>query len=551
MLGMTMMKRSKVAMQVAGAEMDYLQTRMCNEGILAVEVNRAALTLEKGGTVVSKTSNVECSLGEDRPPVPCEVEIIAKGSVMEKGCYDLSYYKTLVGMKSSCGEGGTQRSVLEENVSLGELPLYQFALFWDGPLGLAPGPDMFIRGKMHSNDNITMRPAKNMNLHDWVTAVGLVLISQRNHGSNHFALLNGSGPDFANPVTGPDDTFRELKTIVSDWEDFRENHRVAYGEEGNGCGPVQKLSVPVDGPDGARSLIEWRNPDVDDERMKVRKLAWRASLIYKDGIWLNGTENLAIPAPHANTLAQPTVPAGWLMKGILRVTINDLANNRLIHPIPVDMARLQARSASDSIIYLYDDFQDPVQGNAQAGGFLLYNGGALLRPLTIVSNNRIFVLGDYNTTAGYALPEGGMGYFPAAIMADHLTHLSNHYTPAEHDELGEAYGSSVFNVAGGVTFHLNACLTVGAPRGPSGHVIGPLNFTQYMEDLIKIKHRRTGSHTSLFGSKHVEKDAANGVVFRPPDRDIAFDPMYTNMANMPPGTPRVVTPTLVDWELVR
>ncbi len=549
MLGMQMMRRSQVAMNVAGAEMDYLQTRMCNEGILAVEVNRAAAKLESGATLTSESRDIDCSPGEGHPPVKCKVEIEPKGSENSQGCYDINYFETAIGLKSTCGDGSAQKSVLDENVRLGEVPLFQFAVFYDGNMHIHPGPRMDIQGKVHSNDAILLNGIHTMTFSNWITSVNNMSIEQRQNTAAWFAHSHTTAPDSGNPVTGTMGITIELKTAVAGWEDFKENHRVAYGEEENGCGPVQKLTVPVRGPEGNRELIEWRREE-DDDGVRLQKPAWRAGFIYREGGWLNGNEEPVNPVP--NPRATPTAPVGWTMVDAIRVTINDFSEDRLFFPIPIDVARLQLRSPLDSIIYLHDDYMafDAVQGNKQAGGFLLYNGATLTRPLTIVSNNRIFLLGDYNTTPGYNIVGGGVGVYPAAIMADHLTHLSNFYNPTNHDELGEGRGPSVNLIQPGAPLQLNACLTVGGRPGVNGFPIGVHLLAANMEHLRFTNHGITGSLTWLFPSKYVTAPI-NVQSYYAPDRKYAFDPMYNNSANMPPGTPRLITPTLVDWELVR
>ncbi len=550
MLGMQMMRRSQVAMNVAGSEMDYLQTRMCNEGLLAVEVNRATVALESGSKVETHSRDVDCSPGEDRPPVKCKIEIVAKGSENLQGCYDLTYYQTAIGLKSTCGDGSRQKSVLEEVVTLGEVPLYQFAAFYDEDMNIHPGSRMDLQGRVHSNGGVLLDGQNKMTFSNWVTAVDNIRIRQKKAGTvAWFAHAHVAKPDSGNPVTGPLGTENEIKDVIAGWEDYKENHRVAYGNEENGCGPVQKLAVPVRGPSGNRELIEWRDEPNDGDDVKLQKLAWRASLIYKDGIWMDGEKNPVNPIP--NPRATPTVPGGWLMNDI-RVTINDFSEDRLIFPIPIDVASLQLRSPSDSIIYLHDDFMalDPVKGNMQAGGFLLYNGATLTRRLTIASNNRIFLLGDYNTTAGYAIPGGGMGFFPAALIADHLTHLSNFYDPTEHDQLGEDKGTHLAITQPGAVLQLNACLTIGGRPGIDGRPIGVHILVANMEHLTGTNQRITGSLTWLFPSQYAAAPLVVGT-YSVPTRFYAFDPMYNDPANMPPGTPRMVTPTLVDWELVR
>ncbi len=39
--------------------------------------------------------------------------------------------------------------------------------------------------------------------------------------------------------------------------------------------------------------------------------------------------------------------------------------------------------------------------------------------------------------------------------------------------------------------------------------------------------------------------------YEPPTRVFTYNPMYEQLINLPPGTPRAVAPDLQDWEMVR
>jgi hypothetical protein len=76
-----------------------------------------------------------------------------------------------------------------------------------------------------------------------------------------------------------------------------------------------------------------------------------------------------------------------------RVTFYEPRDEMMIQILPIDLEVLQQRS-KDAIIYLYDTLPDPANGNMNVGGFLLYNGETLKRPLTIVTSSRLILHGN-------------------------------------------------------------------------------------------------------------------------------------------------------------
>lgn len=232
-----------------------------------------------------------------------------------------------------------------------------------------------------------------------------------------------------------------------------------------------------------------------------------------------------------------------------RVAIWDAGDTTLLKLIPIDVAALQSRSPGDSIIYLYDYFRDPTQRNRHAGGFLLHNGGKLVRPLTIASNSRIVVSGDYNIDSAYAY-KGDKRPYPAALISDMMVHLSNNFLPANHDagqtgltEMGLLPDARRYTA-------LNACLMTGVHPNAL-KIRGALSLTRLMEWWYGYHQAINGSLVSMWYSQQTNGYENSPVTYWPPLRHYNFDTMYEDIVNMPPGTPRLVTPNLLSWEHVR
>ncbi len=69
---------------------------------------------------------------------------------------------------------GTPAIAARKRVTLDYIPLYQFAIFYDKDMELHPGPQMDVRGPVHSNGNMWLGAQTGLSFYDRVTAVGKI-----------------------------------------------------------------------------------------------------------------------------------------------------------------------------------------------------------------------------------------------------------------------------------------------------------------------------------------------------------------------------------------
>ena len=354
-----------------------------------------------------------------------------------------------------------------------------------------------------------------------------------------FPRLEPAGPDFQYDI--PNTGFRPLHEVVPAWSAWVQSHRVAYGSQGGVCGSMERLDLPIKGVETPYDLISWRDP-ADGDVMQGRKFAWRADLVYRDGWHDRNLVALSLDSPSR-------LPPGKVVSDGSRVLFWDGRDTVMVKLIPIDVKRLQQRTG-DSLVYLHDRLVDPLQGGKDVGGFLLYNGAKLARPLTIASNARVYGWGDFNTDSAYLSPEGTRSAYPAAIVCDAYTQLSNEWNGIEYPK-GAKYVSVKGNNAEARTV-LNACVMTGMPernRSWSGQG-GYHNLVHFIEDWTGTTFEFSGSAVAMWSSR-VSTGMTNTEFYQPPVRKWAFDPLYRHLENMPPGTPRLVGPKLNTWEMAR
>jgi hypothetical protein len=69
-------------------------------------------------------------------------------------------------------------STVGQQIYLGTIPLFQFAIFYQGNMEIAPGATMTITGPVHGNTNIYLEPQAGLTLNSSVTAVGVITNAQ-------------------------------------------------------------------------------------------------------------------------------------------------------------------------------------------------------------------------------------------------------------------------------------------------------------------------------------------------------------------------------------
>jgi hypothetical protein len=459
----------------------------------------------------------------------------------------LEVARTDVDIGVSCREGEAQAITLNENVSFQEVPIFQFAVFFDQVLELYPGADMDITGRIHSNDTMRIFPSqKSLRMFDWVTSATVITGQYSKDGVaswEAFPLMDGSGPDALMGFTNP--AHRPLHEIIPAWDSWQKNHRVAYGYRAGGCGHVDRLELPVKGLADPHALIDWRNA-LDGDELRRQKYAWRASLLYKDG-WVGNDLAPVSFAKDPLGMGGNKVPKDAAGRAVFWNSQDGIT----VHLLLIDVAALQHRPG-DSIVYLYDRFPDAAQGNKDVGGFLLYNGKSLKRPLTIASNTRMYNWGDFNTDSSYVLPDGTKGAFPASLVSDFFIQLSNEWDGFQFAGPQAQGGTPISSKKANARTILNGCVMSGMTEANGSWTGqgGYQNLIHFTEYWLGVPFYYSGSTVCLWSSR-TAKGAYSTAWYMPPVRPWRFDPMYKKMENMPPGTPRMVSPKLNTWEISR
>jgi hypothetical protein len=184
----------------------------------------------------------------------------------------------------------------------------------------------------------------------------------------------------------------------------------------------------------------------------------------------------------------------------------------------------------------------PVRPDNSGGGF------------TVGSENPVYILGDYNTSAAdpmWSNPTTGTepAHAAASIIADAVTVLSNNWT----DLASMANPTAPTNRPASDTYY-RAAIAAGKsinfpfPNWTSstdygfGTDGGVHNFIRFLEDWnspnATLNYK--GSLVSLYYSTYATGTfkCCTYSVYEPPTRNYVFDPLFSQPQNLPPGTPQ-------------
>jgi hypothetical protein len=124
------------------------------------------------------------------------------------------------------------------------IPLFQFAVFYEYDLEIAPGPNMTLGGRVHSNSNMYLQSSNNLNIDSYLTAAGSIFHG-RKEGSgqsenNGNVMIRDAGGVYQNMLNG-DGTWLDSRS--NSWVDnslSRWNSRVEDSNHG-----ISELNMPV------------------------------------------------------------------------------------------------------------------------------------------------------------------------------------------------------------------------------------------------------------------------------------------------------------------
>jgi len=387
------------------------------------------------------------------------------------------------------------------------VPIFQFAVFYGNDLEIAPGPDMTLIGRVHSNGNLWLQAGNSLSIDSYVTASGNILHGRKGAGSvsTGDVLIKDADGNYVSMKDGSD----WLEATDSYWYDSsvaRWQGRVQDSTHGQ-----EALNVPLNGADdNPHALIErgTDNPDSYEHKSTLKFIDGDAFQLI-GGVWTDVTADMTSKGiiSHSNDKFYDGREQTW-------VDVTELDIDKLYN---------EGYGPSNDVIYFSDNTTD-------FPALRIINGEELDASLSIASENPIYTLGDYNS----------VDKKPAAIMADAVTFLSDAWDDSKStlSKYNRYANPTVFNAS---------IMTGNTETTESNYNGGFENLPRFLEVWSNKNFTWSGSMVNLWYSEQAD-GLWNGTYYSPPIRDWSYDTDLDDPNKLPPEAPVVRIFQRVGWQ---
>lgn len=467
-------------------------------------------------------------------------------------------------------------------------PLFQYAVFYTNDLEILPGPDMTLKGRVHSNANMYLGCGQKLTINsNYVHAVGNIYRNRKDDPTNSSGTV-----DIRKWVSNPFDVLEPSAyftmqsqtqmaslgvTTASGFDSrftsgFDSNANGDYSDAGDwlpwSTGALEYWKTPVGYTGGSGHTVLSADQGVTEAvTPQAASIQMYEELVGDTGgnFMLDTVTHEYVPCTpgtgaygkgfyHAHaglnviTKANHTwkaydgagVDVTALLGSAVTVTqsIYDArqagSSSANIWTTNIDIAALAAtgKFPSNGLIYAaqYGEGTD----NA-AQGVQLKNGSILPAALTVVSEDPIYVQGDYNK-GDLTHPKKG-----AALIGDAINLLSNAWDDSKTK-------TGTLPVAANTTY--NAAMMCGNQSSSIGNYNGGFeNLPRFHENWTNKVATITGAFVNAWFSRFATGSwIYGGNRYTAPSRNWSYDPAFNTVANLPPFTPLAVSAhDVVSW----
>ena len=373
-------------------------------------------------------------------------------------------------------------------VDLTVTPVFQHMVFYDGTFHMDPGPSMTLEGRVHVNGDAYISGGTSVVFDtDYFHTTGEIIRSKIDGvaaRSGTVTVKKYDDPTMVAFDAAEDSTSSNwVQTALSRWD----------GSVKSGAHGVQAVQTPSIGAMNPGGFYHQQ-----------------AGLIIRDDEVVNSL-GATIPVP-------PGV--------ITETTIYDGREGKNVTVTNIDVGLLNASGLfpANGLIYAYRTDASVAQPN----GFRLRNGSTLLGNLSVVSENSVYLQGDFNTVDKKA----------AAVISDAVNLLSNAWNDTKTAGTLPTASPTQYNLA---------MITGDVPS--SSYYGGLENLPRFHERWTGVQATIRGSFTRLYESQ-LARGAwqQHGDVYSPPRRDFRFDPDLLDANNLPPFTPNAAYVRRMLWD---
>jgi len=505
MIGVAIVKLSNDEISIAGNEMNEMESFYAAEA--GLERAAAAMQTQYENTGAppttmpsgNETINNCVAAYNTVDNGAATLEILTQGPLAGLHALVKSFTITSTGSSSI----DQSQVVLVQEFECDLVPIFQFAVFYGNDLEIAPGPDMTLIGRVHSNGNLWVQAGSTLNMDSYVTCSGQFLHGRKGAGGTSYGnvFIKDAAGTYQNMLRNG----TWLDATVPHWYDSattRWTGRVQDSSFGQG-----QLNLPLTNAGDPHKIIERASGNADSyENLANFKII--------DGV------------------AQAKVGAVWVdVSGLLAAgtvttkTFYDGREGRNVNTTEIDLNKLKTSAywPSNGVIYSSD----------QRAGFnaaRLVNGSDLTHPMSFLSENALYIKGDFNSVDKQ----------PVFVAGDAVTYLSNSW-----DDTKSTLAKSN-RVASQTT--VNCSFMTGNVNTTSSNYNGGLeNLPRFLETWSGKRFIWRGSMVNLWNSLQATGNWS-GSYYDPPIRDWAYDTDLDDPNKLPPESPRVRIFQRTGWQ---
>lgn len=409
-----------------------------------------------------------------------------------------------------------------QEIQVANIPVFQFAIFYNLDMEIQPSPNMTVNGRVHSNKGMYVDPAGTLTFNTHVTAVGDI-----------------------QDAKAPGDT--------------RSNQGGTTVYNGEADSKTMALTMPIgtnNNPDAVHAILE---PPPGSESatstMGQQRFYNKSDLIIT--VRTNGISIAAGLGAQGSTATTYTMTSNEVAYvANTNGTFWDAREEKTVRPINFNVGNLRNLSSTNtSLRTAMDNLGRDVRSvyvrdlrslsSTELGAVRVQNGQTLPDGgLTVSTERPIYVQGHYNQpTSAHLGTTNTSNTKPAALLGDSITLLST----AWNDTVSATYSS---RNASNTT--VNAAFLAGIVESKTytNYSGGVENFPRFLENWSGDTLTYNGSMVVMFPSKYATSRWGKSDVYSPPVRNWAFDLNFMDSTKLPPGTPMLRTLIRGKWQIV-
>jgi hypothetical protein len=441
--------------------------------------------------------------------------------------------------RAQMSPGQNYRTGVRRQFEYTEVPLFQAMYFFEGNFEIYRPATMIIGGLVHSNSDMYVQGWNNSGSGSLTFQGKVSRAGNYTEGPPPFGTTWASNSNPQAPIYPNGGRASQLSQVAR--------------MEPLGQAPAQVLNTSDSNTnnDSFREIIEPPNTaQTDPPEIATRRLYNKAGMrvnINGSTITVTGANGLTLSAAKQTEIANAISAS---------TTIYDQREGANVDVRTLDIAALRTALSTgvtgfNDVLYIHDT-TPRVSGNMEPKTIRLKNGGILPdEGLTVVSENPIYIQGDYNTGStpatvsnvpsnnngnpGNADSPTVTGYTrkPAAVIGDAVMLLSNNWNDSNSSLTLSSRPATH-------TTYNTAIISGFMPSGyqpPSGSQYGysggANNFPRFLEQWGGISCTYYGSMVQLFRSERFTGRWNTGNIYGAPSRCWNYDTLYND--NPPPG----------------